>query len=389
MSLRIADQIAVSITINGRDCTLASRPGDQLYIISNSKYQLPQLKIYIDDMQQNFDRTNPLNDGTIVTISAGDGTNAQPPALRFRTFGTPKRSPSKNVPGINTYELIGLLDYPLWLRASPDSAFVGSSSTVLKQIAASVGLNLVSNANTNDAMTWLPGTRTWAKFAAEIARHAYVDDKSAMTTAVDEQANLYFHNVTDLYTGGSVTGYIYYGGLAKNDYANRKFLTLPPKAINRSGLHNYWTGYTMRTNQLNANGTPITNEHVNATTVNNNLDRDIDVAKQVEGVGRLAFAPADCGNTHTNYITARHQNIRLLGTYNQNVYALLNAYSGFKLFDIIQYTAVGLDGQPDASVSGLYVISAINRFVNASRYYEKIELVNAGPSDANTSLGSA
>ena len=68
MSLRIADQIAVSITINGRDCTLASRPGDQLYIISNSKYQLPQLKIYIDDMQQNFDRTNPLNDGTIVTI---------------------------------------------------------------------------------------------------------------------------------------------------------------------------------------------------------------------------------------------------------------------------------------------------------------------------------
>jgi hypothetical protein len=159
-------------------------------------------------------------------------------------------------------------------------------------------------------------------------------------------------------------------------------------AYNRSGVLNFISGYGMRTTQPALTGTtPAKYLPANAKTNGNSLDINKTISKAVQPVSRMHLVPANAGNSHTNYMSAKHQNRRISCTYCQNIYVLVYQQSGLNVFDSVKFTA-SVEGVSSKLVSGTYVITAISRTMYSNRYVEKLELTSNGPQDTNSQLES-
>jgi hypothetical protein len=328
----------------------------------------------------------PIVDGTQLGVILDDTTTANPTPVNFRAFGTPKRHHVPNQPDQTAYVVHGILDALPFIHANPNTTLSGTSNTAISNIAAANNLNYVTNVAGNDSMTWLPGKHTWAGFTNHIARHSYINETAAMSWGVDEQKNLYFYNVVPLFSANPVA-YISFGAPANSgnnssssQTTNNQYTCISYRAINRSGLFNSLGGYGLRTVQPQLSGNS-TNKYLNsqATVTNNQLDINSDISAAVQPISRMSLTASDSGNSHANYMQARHQNHRLNCAYSQNVYVMLYQRSNLKLFDTVNFVSTTEGDGSTSLVNGTYVVTAISRVYWTNRYFEKLELTGNGP----------
>lgn len=380
--MKIENRIQTVLYINGKPTMVQPLEGMQLCIITNVKQHLPTCYFVLPDFGQQIQNSNPVVDGSEFGIGLTD-THGKKYIGSYISFGTPIRKPLRDSPNIMLYHLTGRFNSIPFVTSSPNQAFTGTSLQVMQQIASNNGFTLKSNDITNDLMTWQPGKRSWSKLADYIKQHGWVNPQSAMAWGIDEFSNLYYYNIPKIFSSDvPLNAYIYFGEpeLEKNPSItqNNTFLALQYQAKNSSGVYNDLGGYGMRTAQPNLQGTINKYLDVSGSVFGNSLDISQNLSSQIQPLSRMSLPPIDCGNGHPNYIQAKHQNHRLLCTYVQNIYVMINQQTGLNLFDKVKFTA-NVDKTTNNVVNGIYTVTAINRFVFSSYYYEKIELVNNGP----------
>jgi hypothetical protein len=382
-------QSQLELTINGAVFPMLSMPGLQCNISHNTKYPLPELRLVINDPVSAINTALPIVDGTSIGVILNDSSLINPTPVTFRAFGTPKRIPMPGQPQQTAYVINALLNAVPLVRSNPNTVHTGTSNSVIQNIASANGLNFSSNVAANDSMTWLPGKKTWAGYINHIANHAYIDDTSAISWGIDEAGTLHYNNIVPLFSAKPVA-YIYYGA-PPNSTTNSQmtaantFTALQYQAVNRSGMFNSLGGYGQRTVQPTLSGGVSKYLAANATVTNNSLDISSNISSAVKPVSRMSLAAADAGNAHPNYIAARHQNHRLKCTYTQNIYVLLYRTTGLKIFDTINFTATTNSSSTASLVNGTYLVTGVSRVLWSNRYFEKLELVNAGPIPATGS----
>jgi hypothetical protein len=388
--MNISGQLNLTLSINGTVFPIMSVPGFQCIVCTTVRQSLPAMRFILPDPNKLINTSLPITDGTPLIVTLNDDNNTSIPPATFRAFGTPKRGTFPENPTISCYTINAILDAIPYIRANPNQAITGPSHTVISQIASANNLNLKTNVIGNDSMTWLPGRKTWAGFTDHISAHSFIDTSGVTATGVDEQKNLYYMNVSTLFNK-LYTGYIFYGvpqqqmGFGSGSNTPPTFAAVQYKAINHSGIYNSLGAYGQRTVQTGLNG--VVNKHLNtnATTYNNSLDVNADVSAAVQPVSRMNLTASDAGNSHANYVAARHQNKRLKCTYTQNIYVMLYQTTNINILDLVKFTASSDQTSTDSLVNGYYVVTAKSRCVYNNRYYEKIELCNNGPQAGSNS----
>jgi len=386
MGLAISNQLQLSLRIDGFEIPLGASPDLRLFINQSCRQLLPTIKINIPDVANAFGKTLPVNDGSSIEAEFNDDKR---PAFQgsavFRAFGTPHRQPSGQM---MLYNMVGLLDALPYIRGNPPNSLDGTSVQVMQNVAKAMNFNYVGNVATNDQMMWRPGRKTWGTFTRHTAMHGWISDKSALATAVDEQRQLHYVDINDLFANAKVKARIIYGAGAQNATSQQvpNFVATEYRAVNRSGMLNNWHGYGLRMTQHGINGAVDKFRNITAMKLNNVLDINKDILGQLAGRARIDLPPIDTGNTHDFFLQARHHNMRSLATYSQNVYVLVPVTTGLNVFDMVELDARLGANSPDYSSSGLYCITNMTRALVNSRYCERLELTSAGPQNDNSSL---
>jgi hypothetical protein len=100
-----------------------------------------------------------------------------------------------------------------------------------------------------------------------------------------------------------------------------------------------------------------------------------------DGVRTLP-APIDCGNTHANYIKARHQNERRRALYSTFMDASLDDYTTADLFDSVDVEVQDrVTRGVQTAYSQKYLVFARTRAIQGTRYYERMRLIAPGFAD--------
>lgn len=358
--------------------------GFSTLLTANVRQKLPVVMLRILDINQMYEHGKPINDGTALTLAFNDGSEGLSAPWHFRSYGTPVRLPHPS--GFMELIVYGLLDNMAYLTQTVNRSFVGSSTAVMQNIASLLNFQYKTNDNTQDSMTWLPGPKTWYKFAQHVANHAYSDDHSVFSVGVDADQTLYFINITKQFANQKVKTGIYYGAAPPQNSSLTWIPALRAKAINRSGMLNHQGAYGMVTTQTGEDGSPSTFTEVSASrNTQSNFDISRNVSHNALNRSKMQIAPVGMQNTYGKFIQARHQNRRLKKTYSQNVYVLLPYMSGLKLYDLVQ-VKMAMKGHTQSSVSGVYCVTGISKGIYSSNYCEKLELTTTGPNNANPLL---
>jgi len=384
MGVALGGQLYLSFKVDGTEVPLGTSSLLNVFINQSCRQLVPVIKTAIPDMYGAFDKLVPINDGSMIHVEMNDDRQ---PAFNgssgFRAFGTPQRQPMAQ---FTQYNIMGLLDAIPYVRGNPPGTIQGSSVDVMKNVAQAMNFNYTGKISTNDVMRWLPGRHTWGTFTKRAALHGWVGENSALVTAVDEQRQLHYIDVNDQFANAPVKAHIIYGGSTAISGNVPTYAATEYKAVNRSGMLNNWHGYGSRITQHSVlDGVVNKFKTIQAMKVNNLIDMSKDVLGQLAGRARIDIPPIATGNTHDNYIQARHHNTRMLSLYSQNIYVLVPATTGLNVFDMVEFES-GAENSSENSVNGLYSVTNMTRALINSRYMEKIELTNSGPANANPSL---
>ena len=99
---------------------------------------------------------------------------------------------------------------------------------------------------------------------------------------------------------------------------------------------------------------------------------------------RIDFLPLDTGNVHKKWLDAQHQNTRIASTFAFDVNILTDRPSHVDLLDLVSFNPVDpVTGQPASNVVGDYIVTAINKTIHGSRYWEKLTITSNGLQTAN------
>lgn len=385
MTINIPNKVYLAVSINGVPIPVVITNTMQVQMHQNVSVSLPTLKIELDDTLNTFNKSLNFNDGAIIEVLMHDNSKKKiEPAVRYRTFGTPTRQKSSSL-GVARYTALALLDSPEFIRATPNLAIPGNSLEAMQVIAKKLNFNLISDVSPNDKMVWLPGRATWAKYMQDIIAHAWINDTAFPQATIDEQRNLRYTDITQVFKRKKIVASFLRGDLRPIDTTTPNYIVTEHQSINRSGMFNNWGGVGQRTTQLTSSGAAFKSNAIKATTVNNTIDLSQSSSNKVSANSRMLFVPDDGGNAHPNYIIARHQNFRQMNLYSQNVYVLTDETTVVNMFDLVYFrNTYGSD--TDKVDSGLYVVTAKIKVLIGTRYLEKIELCSVGPSNANNDL---
>lgn len=370
MELKINDQL---VPVDGS--LLA-----ELTIIENIQMVLPLLKLHLNDLTGNTLEEYPIVDGTKISVTIGADQNKETASTTiFRVAGSP---PSDSGRGSPLIKVRAVLDAPLYLSGQPTRSFTGTSSAVASQIAELCGLGFEGDP-TDDSMKWLPFNRRYASFVAMLSDHGWASDSSLMLFGVTADRKLHFHDVDRIISKKPKSVY-YYGDPPEEQDPKPQRVAERQIRVN-SGTLNNWVGYGYRVHQTGLNGQPSSHESVEATRLNNHMDQSTDVRSTVGNV-RREYAPPDCGNTHRNFIKARHQNRRLRALYGTDVDVLCEHVTEDTLFDLVNFKDLNqVTRNTNASMSGAFVVTAKARMIVGNGYYEKLVLTGQGRQNSPSS----
>lgn len=383
MGAFVNGQLHFSCKVDGTEIPLGAGPLLKVFISQSCRQLLPATHLDLPDFANVFTKIVPINDGSTISVDLHDDVNRPHPGATFRAFGTPLRKPHSQ---FMHYSVTGILDAIPYLRGNPPNAITGSSVDVMQQIAKAMDFKYKGDISTDDHMTWRPGRFSWGTFAKHVTKHGWIGDKSLLTTAIDEQRQMHHVDVNSIFANSPVKANLVYGGTNALSQSVPTYACTHYRAINRSGMFNNWLGYGYRMTPSNlVSGVVEKFNTINAMKTTNLLDMSKAVLGQINGRARIDIPPMHTGNTHDNYLKARHQHMRATMMYSQNVYVMVPVSTALNLYDMVVFD-VGNQDYVDQSTSGLYTITAMTRAVVNSRYYEKIELTNAGPQNSNQDL---
>lgn len=357
---------ALEVIANGRDLNLDPSKLAHMYVISNINQALPSLSIgFKDDTGKELD--NLLGDGAPITVSIGNPAHHVYNGLQFQASGTPKVNPNGTA---NMITFSGVLNKTKWLRKVVDKHYEGTASSVIAQLASEAGL-IPDVDSSMDAMTWLPNRTSLANYANHVLQRSFSGEASALIMAVTDSGKLRLKDLNGLIGGGGIT-------LASNPTQGHPVLNYV--AVPRANSNNSSHGYGSTTIGMNPDGSIFEGNEVAVKLMSAATSIGSTIKEAVGSLGTRinALAPL-AGNTHEKWYEAIHQNMRIKSTYSFDIELITDVPSKLELLDTPMFKPVNsATGQEATALSGKYIVTCINKFIQNNRYWEKICLTSQG-----------
>ena len=373
MKFVVQGQYNIELFINNQPYALNNSNFSLISVIQNCICFLPTFKLILRDLTGKLIDQYSLKDGSLIDINIGNNDLTQ--KMKFRVYGVPVSQPGINGPEI---KMVGYLDHPKYLmKLVEDSDYTDTSSNIIKRITQICGLDNDID-TTNDKMTWVPGRKNYSSFAKHLCDYAWNSNTSAFSIGVDFNKKLHFKDVAKLIKSKPIKQL--YWGAPSNDLAKnvKAYNCLMYNIKTLSGILNKWAGYGMKLNQEQLDGTYIEHKNVQATRLSNYMEMDGDLKQQID-TARIEYFPPNCGNVHSKYETAFHQNRRIRSTFSTLVELITDQFTQSSLFDVVRWQMLNqVDRSVNSAYNGIYIVAASALMITGQNYYEKIRLYSTG-----------
>lgn len=286
-------------------------PGDSviaMHAISNVSLIGPTFDMLLLDSSGTLMTPTP-SDGMKITVALGDSINP-PRTYEFQCVGSPAREASGGI------RISAILRKPKLFHGICKQAVVGTSAFAIASLGLDCGLTHDVDSSDNDSMKWLPMSRKYGEFMANIASHGWFGDASAASVvAVTLDGELRYRDLAKL--AKAKPKFSFYFGVDRptgnNNYTAYDMLFTDLSTVGIGQL-----GYSATRTRVNIDGTIDRQDGVNITQNNERINVSSDVRDTV-GVSRVMVGAPDCGNTHPNYDRAEYQNLRYRGSYGRQL----------------------------------------------------------------------
>lgn len=364
----VAGLWGLEVTVNGQDLGLDPSNLSHLYVVSNINQALPSLSIgFKDDTGAALD--NLMGDGASVKVSIGNPSYHMYNGLDFIVSGMPEVNPYSG--SSNHIKFNGVLNRVKWLRKMVDKPYKGTSANVIAQLASEAGL-IPDIDSAMDFMTWLPNQTSLVSYANHVLNRSFAGEGNALVMGIMDNAKLKLKSLNTLIGNSGIT-------LSSNSDLGLNVLQWVTRS--KAGSTNFSHGYGSTSLGLNLDGTIFEGNNVavklmsSATSIMSGI-KDIigDVGTRINALAPLA------GNTHDNWYKALHQNPRILSTYAFDIELITDVPTRLELLDTPTFRPYNVASNQEAtSISGKYIVTAITKFIQNNRYFEKIVLTAQGP----------
>lgn len=368
MALYVQNRLYLQIVIGGIEIPIdVLNSVGYVHIVEHVRLLLPQLSMSITDATKFFTLNNVLVDGAIISITVGNVNRTQ--KFEFRLFSY------TDVDGV--YTITGYLNLPKYWLESRDTAILGTSSTVLKEIATTCGLTY-EGPSTSDFQLWHPYNSKYAKFAKEIAQASWADANSCMQLAITRDKRMRLLNVSNFSAAASVE-------LLSNRTTSS--FSLPVTSINvltKSGFLNGETGY--QDTLIGQSLTTTTDQDISELVVRKNsatLSMNAGIKSQLEQA-RVRYAPIDVGNVNQNFHRATYQNARLAGYFSFGAEVLVPQLTDSNILDTVSCDMTKSDVTGVQEISGKFLVTSKVLYIQGLNVYQKIEVFRHGNNIPNS-----
>jgi hypothetical protein len=237
--------------------------------------------------------------------------------------------------------LIGYADYPKYITEAVSESFKGSSDDVLRAVAAKCGLSYSGPKEFNgrsmvDNQVWLHAVNSRATFLLDVVRHSWMDDNSCMALGVTSDGELRFRNLTDVINiDRDKIKYVFTHNalISEKDDKLKLYQVREAKERSIAGVTNKYVNYGSVRAEHKLDGSIDKHESVDVKTKGGFLAINSKLKAALSKV-RADIAPIDCGNTHSHYQQAEHQNVKLLALFSERLSVLVFDVTEVKLFDL-------------------------------------------------------
>lgn len=358
-----------------------------LQLSSNVLLHVPQGKLVIGDTTGLLKRS-PLGDSQSLKLTirypTADGARDVP--MNMRIF----RVMENRVQTIDYYTILMTLDAPRFLNENSTSSINDTSKGALKKLVEDSGLKFDFNggqnsSDTNDKQVWIPRGDKRCVFSRRIIDAAWVNNTSCMQGAMDLNGTFYYKNVTDI---SVIKKQVYVLTPASTQAEAKEILVriVDLKPFSKSGLANAVGGYKVTTVEQNPtlgkSSSQVKHTKVDAAITTDSVAMNSNINNALSG-SNTRFAPINCGNTHSNYDMALHQNSRLLSMFSVGVHVVVDEFApDLHLLDYVRVdtpTITTGKSSYDQSTAGLYVVSGKSHMITTTgKLYTKYELLRQG-----------
>jgi hypothetical protein len=377
--INIQDRIFIQIKIDGSPLVGANLC-QSITLAEGTPIIAPSMKMVLNDHSGYLSKELALTDGNEILITVGKSPNDLKTVSRqYRVFKV-KQVTAQAGP---TLEILGIYDAPAWTTESARDSFSGTTSQVLKSLADKCKLDYdgpqdFNGRNTADNQIWVCVGKSRGAFAQqEVARHAYMDDHSAMYAALTSLGVLKYRNIMDVIgTTPDKVKYVFAHNILSSDMDNNKQVYAVQQAVERSdaGLLNIWQNYGAVQINDGPSGVTKVQDKVDVKTSAPFLAINDQVAKTV-GKSKISYGPIDCGNVHDKYYEADYINRRQLALFSERMSILITEPTEVQLFDPVIYKQADRDPARPVRATDIYMVTGKTVFVAGGAHYaERIEL---------------
>jgi hypothetical protein len=338
----------------------------EIQIVETIGQTIPTMSMVVNDVQDFFSDNYTLTDGNKIELVIGQSESEVSDSdgnvsKKFRVFSYKGKQYQTGF----RYVISGIYDCPKFTTNVSTVGIRGTSEEVLAKIAQESGFEFVSD-QTQDTQAWINISDTYLAFARKITQYSYIPN-GLMLLTVNSDNTMFYRDVFKLlaqspeYTIATVDG------------TSAAYTAAEWEVGSSAGLLNYWVNYGYNLVEPKLDGT-----FGNFKDINIRTDAFLPVNQEVcdsMDFTRRDYSPIDCGNTHKNYWTAYHQNIRRMALFSQRVLLLTTDVTNMNPGETINFTQYNSVTSRNTGYSGVYLITAKKTIIRGTKYSEIFELM--------------
>lgn len=376
--LNIAGRIFVDLKVDGNDLPHSPNLLEKITMTEGGGALSPAIELILNDYAGSLSKDYALTDGNELVVTVGKEPNdINTQTRQYRVFGI-RTVPTGSGPRM---QVIGIYDAPGYLTGSARESYKNTTAEVLRAVAAKCKLDFYgpeefNGRKTSDNQVWLNIAQSRAMFVQQTTRHGYIDDHSAMYSALTSLGQLRYLNLNDVIETPKekIRRQFVHNTFPVSDTNQlTTYIVRDVKTKSTAGLMNTWQNYGSTKMEQSLDGDHKQHDKVDVKTTANFLAINGTVKKTVER-SRIEYSPVDCGNTHAGYERALYQNLKMMGLFSEHVSILTYDVTDLQLFDVVIYRQANSDPKEPVSNSDIYMVTGKCIQVKTGVYAERIEL---------------
>ncbi len=376
----IEGRIFIDIKIDGRPLSGANLV-HKIAMLEGAPVVAPSLLMILNDHSGVLTKELCLTDANEILITVGRSPeDLKTVSRQYRVFNV-RQMAGQSGP---TLQVLGIYDAPKYTTEAARESFSGTSDQAIRQMASVCGLDYdgpwdFNGRSTVDNQVWMGVTRSRGSLVQhEIAKHAYMDDHSAMYACLTSLGVLRYRNVMDVIaTPVDKIKYVFAFNIEPGSQeleSKQIYLVNQSKEHSQAGL--------MNTSQ-NYGSTLVTDGVSGSTAVETKVDVKTgapylainDAVAQTIGRAKIEYGPLDCGNTHDKYHRAEYQNKKQLGLFSERLSLIVQDPTEVQLLDAVIYKQADADPNKPVRNTDIYIVIGKTVFVADGQHYgERIDL---------------